>query len=244
MIKYFDSIMRRPNLGYKISDQEMKDMILYTSQGESVEVQDHLDKRDEKLIQYDFELVQRYRSIDPKYRQSLDFFRRFGLVLPLSCHYGHLFGVNQFIKHEVQGWVLPPLSNPLHGWPMKKLLNQNPYNLPENDLYGRLYFYLVDKLKILVALLKTNLLKFEFYNEGDEKLMRKMEKDGMCFDRIYCSTLSDEDQIGLKKCLKIAAPLLRTTNPCSRVITAFRNWLSEMEFGVVLDMKSELTKKQ
>ena len=39
---------------------------------------------------------------------------------------------------------------------MKKVMSTNPYKVPKNDVYGRLYFYLVDKLRKLSDLLKTN----------------------------------------------------------------------------------------
>jgi hypothetical protein len=57
--------------------------------------------------------------------------------------------------HPELGWVLDHSSNPLYGWPMKKVLENNPYKVPDNDLYGRLFFYIVEKMKIFIQLIKT-----------------------------------------------------------------------------------------
>ena len=62
--------------------------------------------------------------------------------------------------HPEHGWVLDQESNPLYGWPMKKVLATNKYNVPENDLYGRLYFYIVERMKQFVALVQSKRVIF------------------------------------------------------------------------------------
>ena len=55
---------------------------------------------------------------------------------------------------------------------MGKVLSDNKYNLPKNDLYGRLYFYLVDQLKKFVKLIATKKVVFYFYNDNALNLLQ------------------------------------------------------------------------
>jgi hypothetical protein len=91
-----------------------------------------------------------YAELNPEHRESFNYFRKFGLILPMSSTNAQLNTPNDFLLHPELGWVLDHDNNPLYGWPMKKVLSTNPYNVPKNDLYGRLYFYLVDKMKLFV----------------------------------------------------------------------------------------------
>ena len=54
----------------------------------------------------------------------------------------------------------------------------------------------------------------------------------MQFDRIDVSNISDENYIGLDACLKLSKPLLKVTNPYSKLITTFMNWTANTEFGL------------
>ena len=73
----------------------------------------------------------------------------------MSVTNAHINSVNFMIMHPKYGWVIDQQSNPLYGWPMKKVLQSNDYDVPINDLYGRLFFYIVDKMKDFVELIKT-----------------------------------------------------------------------------------------
>lgn len=91
----------------------------------------------------------------------------------MSSSNAQLNCTNGFIFHHEFGWVLDHSSNPLYGWPMKKVLIGNPYKVPANDLYGRLFFYIVDKMKTFVNCLKTKKLFIHLYDEDARILMPK-----------------------------------------------------------------------
>lgn len=55
----------------------------------------------------------------------------------------------------------------------------------------------------------------------------------MQFDRIDVSNISDENYVGLDACLKLSKPLLKVTNPFSKLITTFMNWTARTEFGLM-----------
>ena len=126
---------------------------------------------------------------------------------------------------------------------MKKILDQNPYNVPKNDLYGRLYFYIVDKMKSLVKLIKSGKLKFIMYKMNAIDLMPKLQKEGIKFDRIDVSNISDENYVGLKKCLALSAPLLKKQNLHAKLITTLMNWIAGTEFSVIAGSNSTLISK-
>lgn len=112
---------------------------------------------------------------------------------------------------------------------MKKVLSSNPYDVPQNDLYGRLYFYIVDKMKQFVALAKTGRIHFHLFNQDAKDLLPTLKSTS--FDRIDVSNISDENYLGIKTCLKLSRPLLNRTNPCSKLITTFMNWVAGTEFA-------------
>lgn len=53
----------------------------------------------------------------------------------------------------------------------------------------------------------------------------------MQFDRIDVSNISDEKYVGLEACLKLSKPLLKVTNPYSKLITTFQFWTAGSESG-------------
>lgn len=50
------------------------------------------------------------------------------------------------------------------------------------------------------------------------------------YDRIDVSTLSDENYVGLGRCLELSAPLLKIRNPHSRLVTTLMNWIAGTKF--------------
>ena len=169
----------------------------------------------------------------PQHREAFDYFRSFGILLPMSSMNAQLNVANMLILHPEHGWCLDHGSNPLYGWPMKKVLSTNKYDVPENDLYGRLYFYIADRINTLISLMKTNRLKFHIYQQDAIDLLKQFKNKNMQFDRIDVSNISDENYVGLDACLKLSKPLLKVTNPCSKLITTFMNWTARTEFGLM-----------
>lgn len=58
-------------------------------------------------------------------------------------------------------------------WPMKKVLASNKHKVPEHDVYGRLYFYIVDKMRAFVDLAQSGKLKITLSSEDPLKLLRE-----------------------------------------------------------------------
>ena len=64
-------------------------------------------------------------------------------------------------------------------------------------------------------------------------LMPQLRQEGVKFDRIDVSNISDENYLGLKKCLALSAPLLKQENPHAKLITTLMNWIAGTEFAEI-----------
>ena len=116
---------------------------------------------------------------------------------------------------------------------MKRVLSSNPYDVPANDLYGRLYFYIVDKMTEFVALIKTKKLKFHMFCADAKDLMPKLR--GIKFDRIDVSNISDENYVGLDCVIKLSKPLLNNANSNAKLITTLMNWTAGTDYGQLIN---------
>jgi hypothetical protein len=67
-----------------------------------------------------------------------------------------------------------------------------------------------------------------------KELLLKFKGKDTKFDRIDVSNISDENYLGLNKCLKLSAPLLKTSS--SKLMTTFMNWVCGTEFAPVAGM--------
>jgi hypothetical protein len=137
---------------------------------------------------------------------------------------------NNYLFHPELGWVLNQESNPLNGWPRKKVLASNPYNVPENDLYGRLYFYIVDRMKAFVKLVQSKRIFFKVTSENAVDLMKQMSGKAK-FDRIDVSNISDSNYVGLNAILALSRPLMKEANPHATLITTLMNWTADTELA-------------
>jgi len=91
---------------------------------------------------------------------------------------------------------------------MKKVLASNNYDVPVNDLYGRLFFYIVDKMTNFVSIIKSKRIFFHFSCKNAIDLLEEFKHNNVTFDRIDVSNISDENYIGIRKCLELSRPLL------------------------------------
>jgi hypothetical protein len=69
---------------------------------------------------------------------------------------------------------------------MKKVLQSNDYDVPTNDLYGRLFYYIVDKMKDFVELIKTKKVFIHIYDKDAIDLLEELHQKNIKFDRIEC----------------------------------------------------------
>lgn len=107
---------------------------------------------------------------------------------------------------------------------MKKVLASNPYDVPENDVYGRLYFYIVDRMKKFVSLANTKKVEILLTSQNAVNLMQDLRKAKRSFDRVDVSNITDSNYVGMKAIQVLARPLLNDRNPCSTLITTLMNW--------------------
>lgn len=149
-----DKVNQNESLQAHFKDSTIKFLgqMLMTQRSENVNLPSVMKERDAKFNREWSEIYSVYGEQKPEYRESLLSFRKSGIMMPMNINHNALVCPNPFLLHPEHYWVVLQNSDPLHGWPMRKILSSNnPYDVPPNDLYGRLYFYLVEKLKLLVS---------------------------------------------------------------------------------------------
>ncbi len=166
--------------------------------------------------------------MNPQYRVPWEAFRREGAFLPynlIAVHRQYQSVPNKFILHPLYGWTPPESADPLDGWICEEFLLDKKSSCPKNDLYGRLYFYLREKMIEFVKQLSTHKIEFHIFCEDAVSMSEKMKIQELAqFDRIQVSNLTDSNYVGLKAILKAWTPLLNPANEHSALIAHFINW--------------------
>ncbi|KAF0559057.1 hypothetical protein F8M41_007025 [Gigaspora margarita] len=155
-------------------------------------------------------------------RICFDNFRHHGILLPYGALNAHHNVQNRFILDPKYGWVMADSSDPLSGWDIYKVV-QVKHGTANEDLYGKLFFYLREQFEMFIDRLQKLTITFDLYDEDALKLCEKLKVKQ--FDRIYVNNLSDESYIGIKSILTKFRPLLNDKNPHATLITLFMNWL-------------------
>ncbi len=98
------------------------------------------------------------------------------------------------------------------------------HNLPENDLYGRLFFYIRDRLLKMAKTLQRIPVNVELHQKDAHDLAKDLKKRGIFLDRIDVYNICDKNYLGIQTVLRDWAPLLNRSNPNSALVTLFMNW--------------------
>ncbi|CAG8662472.1 1334_t:CDS:1 [Dentiscutata erythropus] len=162
------------------------------------------------------------QRLTPSERICFDNFRHHGILLPYGALNAHHNAQNRFILDPKCGWVMADSSDPLSGWDIFKVV-QVKHGTADEDLYGKLFFYLREQFEMFVDRLEKLTVNFDLYDEDALKLNEKLK--GNKFDRIYVNNLGDELYVGIKSILTKFRPLLNSNNPYATLITLFMNWL-------------------
>jgi hypothetical protein len=102
------------------------------------------------------------------------------------------------------------------------------------DIYGCLYFYLSDQLRLLAERIQEfqisfNVLGFEASMLSDVILDNRLAPYGIPasirYDRIEVSNIMDDNYVGIDGVLTAWAPLL-AENRCATILGYFMNWIA------------------
>jgi hypothetical protein len=115
----------------------------------------------------------------------------------------------------------------------------------QEDIYGCLYFYLTEQLRLFVRRLKTFNITITLFDMEACELASALKEQGTTasastsvfpssFDRIALSNITDENYVGLRKSLTAWAPLLSPSSSAV-IIAYFMNWVFLQPDGRVRD---------
>jgi len=121
-------------------------------------------------------------------------------------------------------------ADPLDGWSMTEIQDfrkLSAFTMPDNDIYGHLYFYLQDLLGKFCTKVRTLRLNVVFTATNAVNLHELVP--GMTFDRIDVSNIMDAVYLGVPTTLESVRPLLRPDSKYATVISLFMNAIGIMQ---------------
>ena len=126
-------------------------------------------------------------------------------------------------------WLQKDSADPIDSWPVEAVQNSGmSHAIPKEDRYGRLYFYIRDKLEAF-CLRTSNMKKLRFHlyclDAADLPFHLNNNIEKMSFDRVEVANIVDMPYLGLKKTLQTCGSLLKqpAENPHATLIALFMN---------------------
>ncbi|KAI1425161.1 hypothetical protein F5Y12DRAFT_784924 [Xylaria sp. FL1777] len=115
-------------------------------------------------------------------------------------------------------WPLKRDADPLRGWDLATVNENNGTNGANNDIYGKLFYYVRDLFKAFIIKLRTVNVTFHVLPYSGCDLT---EQTSLEFDRIQVDALADEDLVGVRTVVNTLSPLLKSpsVNPHATMIT-------------------------
>ncbi|KAJ2915819.1 hypothetical protein MD484_g4589, partial [Candolleomyces efflorescens] len=181
-----------------------------------------------------------YARLKPSHRVALQEYRRFGIVLPFGAPNFHFNTANVSLFSPKGQWLQSDFANPLDGWDVDDVIAAGKaHGAHPEDIYGCLYFYLSDQLRMFAHRLRTFSISFKLYSteacalaEGIKS--RESVKIGltptMRFDRIAVSNILDSQYVGMEATLFFWGPLLSKSRSAT-IVGYFLNWFVSQEDG-------------
>ncbi|KAF2137795.1 uncharacterized protein K452DRAFT_257269 [Aplosporella prunicola CBS 121167] len=176
--------------------------------------------------------VERALYFQPRgWRMATIGFRKDGILLPFGAS-RHGFDTPNPTFYYNDQWPMMDSADPLAGWPMEEILQAA--SPAKNDLYGGLFLYLRPLLVKFCKKIRKHAINFELLHTNATELpgyWGENQDEGQRFDRIEVSNIADGGYLGIRKCLKTFAPLLKpvTENPHATLVTLFLNAINEVE---------------
>ncbi|KIM76000.1 hypothetical protein PILCRDRAFT_78276 [Piloderma croceum F 1598] len=176
-----------------------------------------------------------YCRLEPSHRLASLEFRRFGIVLPFGAANNLFNSTNTFLFSAQGRWLQDDMATPLESWKIEDVIKAGKgHGAQRADLYGCLYFYLSDQLRLFSDRLKKCQVTFRMFDRDARELARDVrsgafEHHGLPktahFDRIDVSNIIDTEYVGIPNVLADWASLLNTTNRHSTLLGYSMNWV-------------------
>lgn len=194
--------------------------------------------RKEKMLKDDYldARERHYFNLSPPQRVSAQNFCNTRILLPFGTPINDFTKANPAQFNMDQGeWLGTEDYNPMSGYALKAVLETgHRHNVPKNDIYGSLYFYVRDQLEAFCNKLTTTVVNFHFYHQPISALPLVLKEtlnpfSTSAFDRIDASTITES--LGIKDTLVALGPLLKTTtqNEYATLFTHHLNYIDAID---------------
>ncbi|KAJ2915828.1 hypothetical protein MD484_g4584, partial [Candolleomyces efflorescens] len=181
-----------------------------------------------------------YARLRPSHRAAVQEYRRFGIVLPFGAPNFHFNCANVSLFSLEGEWLQDDFADPLKGWDISDVIAAGKaHGAQPEDIYGCLYFYLSDQLRMFVSRIRTLPISFKLF-PAEALHLANCIKSGvlteiglgpaMRFDRIQVSNIIDSQYIGIKAVLASWGPLL-SDNCSATIVGYFLNWFISEKDG-------------
>ena len=136
---------------------------------------------------------------------------------------------------ETSEWLQQDSADPIDSWPIEAVQSSGAkHGIPKEDWYGRLYFYIRDKLEQFCQKIATGkIFRLHLYcmNATDLPFYLNKSAEKIAFDRAEVANIVDMPYLGLDITLRSLGPLLRkkAENPHATLIALFMNAIHHAE---------------
>ncbi|EGP86268.1 uncharacterized protein MYCGRDRAFT_86714 [Zymoseptoria tritici IPO323] len=157
----------------------------------------------------------------PTDRVCWDRFRQDGILLPFG-HSREEFEIVNPTLFVGSRWLLHDEDDPLNGWDWGEIMRTDS-GPATNDLYGKLYFLLSEKLARFVRRIRSGPFHFHFHSR-DAAILPKVFTN-IRFARIETSNIVDEYYLGTRSTVWLLGGLLEEVaqNPHATLVTLYMN---------------------
>ncbi|KAK2592152.1 hypothetical protein QQS21_010160 [Conoideocrella luteorostrata] len=163
---------------------------------------------------------------DPSTRLGAYKFREDGVLLPLGLSKASYNVPNPTMFSNSQIWPMMDYANPLDGWAAQDV--DQASGAAEKDVYGKLFYYLLDLIAKVHRRLNNANISFRVFNDDAAVLAEHLCDER--FDRIEVSNVSDIGYLGPRPCVDILGSLLKAPkcNQHATLITLFMSAVCDM----------------
>ncbi|KAF7762529.1 hypothetical protein Agabi119p4_9122 [Agaricus bisporus var. burnettii] len=181
-----------------------------------------------------------YANLRPSHRVAFQGFRRSGVVLPFGASHAHFDIPNATLFSGNGKWLQRDYADPLSGWnPDEVIKAGKAHGAQAEDIYGCLYFFLLDELSSFARRLRQLRITFNIYNLTASDLSLAIRHNSFWsegipasirFDRIEVSNILDVNYIGIRGVVSNWASLLSKSSSAT-ILGYFMNWTMLQEDG-------------
>ena len=146
---------------------------------------------------------------------------------------------------DTSEWLQKDSADPIDSWPTEAVQSSGKnHGIPKEDRYGRLHFYIRDKLETFCRrTASAQKLRFHLYcvDAADLPFHLNRNLESIQFDRVEVANIVDRPYLGLDQTLQTCGSLLKPSaeNPRATLIALFMNAIHIAENDLGSDYRAK-----